>query len=131
MSRSSSAKDRAYEKRWKAENPEKDRLQTHVNNRRPRTRIGHLRHRAKTQGREMSLTFNDYFKLIKQPCFYCGGVLNETGSGLDRVDTTRGYSIDNVRPCCVACNQAKNDHTEQEFKQWVTTVYKHYITKEQ
>ena len=120
-----------WEKRWRAENPDKVRRRDRISNRRPKGRFAHLRHRAKIQGWEITITFEEFLHLIKQPCFYCNGVLNETGGGLDRVDPTKGYLIDNVRPCCLACNQAKNDHTEQEFKQWITTVYKHYITKEQ
>jgi hypothetical protein len=121
------AKKLAWARRWRAENPERTRLKNHYDNRRPKARLTHLRHRAKQQGWEMALTFDGYDKLIKQPCFYCGGVLNETGGGLDRVDPTKGYLTDNVRPCCLACNQAKNDHTEDEFKAWLLRVCEHYL----
>ena len=44
-------------------------------------------------------------------------------NGLDRVDNNKGYTIDNVVPCCKRCNYAKNNQTPREFKEWVKKVY--------
>ena len=30
-------------------------------------------------------------------------------TGLDRVDSNKGYTDDNVVPCCGSCNQLKNE----------------------
>lgn len=46
-------------------------------------------------------------RFLDQPCYYCGHPLNETGIGLDRLDSDRGYVLDNVVPCCGTCNMAK------------------------
>jgi 5-methylcytosine-specific restriction endonuclease McrA len=43
--------------------------------------------------------------------------------GIDRVDNTKGYTIENSRPCCFRCNQAKSSMTEQEFFDWIKAVY--------
>ena len=55
------------------------------------------------------VNLHDYENLIKQPCKYCGGKLEEAGVGLDRVDSSKGYAPDNVVPCCNKCNEIKND----------------------
>lgn len=55
--------------------------------------------------------------LLKQPCTYCEGPLNPTGSGLDRKDPRFGYTKDNVVPACVICNRVKNRYlTFEEMK---------------
>ena len=43
---------------------------------------------------------------------------------LDRIDSSKGYTKDNVRLVCWAVNQMKADRTEEEFEFWVTTLYK-------
>ena len=49
-------------------------------------------------------------QLVTMPCHYCAGLLNPTGSALDRVDNGRGYEPDNVVPCCTVCNVIKGQH---------------------
>ena len=34
---------------------------------------------------------------------------------MDRIDSNKGYEIDNVRPCCWSCNYMKNNLNENEF----------------
>ena len=59
-----------------------------------------------------------YYNLICCPCFYCGEYLDDsTGVGLDRCDNKKGYTLNNVVPCCARCNRMKNVYvTSDEFK---------------
>lgn len=43
---------------------------------------------------------------------------------LDRIDSSKGYTKENVRLVCWAVNQMKADRTEEEFAFWITTLYK-------
>jgi hypothetical protein len=43
-------------------------------------------------------------------------------SGLDRVDNTVGYTLDNVVPACKACNHAKVDMSYAEFTAWIARL---------
>lgn len=58
---------------------------------------------------DFSLLIDDYAALIARPCHYCGGPLNETAVGLDRMDNSKGYVLGNVVPCCKECNEIKGD----------------------
>lgn len=58
---------------------------------------------AKYRGFEFDLQFDEFSILLSAQCAYCGGL----GGGIDRVDSTRGYSLDNCAPCCKRCNQIK------------------------
>ncbi len=88
--------------------------------------------------REFSLTQEDFIILIKKPCDYCGiepkklvknGHDNLNGSfmanGLDRIDSSKGYTKDNVSPCCRTCNIAKNAMPVEEFLIWIKRVNDH------
>lgn len=77
------------------------------------------------RGHGWDITFEQYCGLIDIPCFYCGGVVEKYGTGLDRVDSEKGYLYSNVRPCCKRCNQAKNNLTEEDFYTFIRRIYKH------
>lgn len=47
--------------------------------------------------------------------------------GLDRVDSNKGYTKDNVVPCCKYCNRAKSDLTTKEFKKLITLIFENYV----
>lgn len=100
-----------------------------------REKMGMYKGNAKKKGYSFKLTEKQFSEITKQDCFYCGAKpSNVTGrkrksgnyiyNGLDRVDNTKGYTIDNVVPCCRFCNNAKSNHTLQEFKEWSERLYK-------
>ena len=63
---------------------------------------------AKSRGTRWELTYEQYTRLMSQgTCDYCGNELNATGSGLDRQDDARPYTVDNVVPCCWPCNHLR------------------------
>jgi len=100
-----------------------------------------IRCSAKTRGYSWALT-KDQVKLIThQPCYYCSvkpsqKAANQSGhngtyiyNGLDRLNNELGYVIENVVPCCSACNKAKNTMTQDKFKAWVCRIYEHFGSK--
>lgn len=83
------------------------------------------KHRAAGRG----LTFDDeLFEHIKQinptHCSCCGVQIDYQASGknkhrsvsFDRVDNTKGYTVQNVAVVCLRCNHLKNDATVDELK---------------
>ncbi len=84
-------------------------------------------------GREWLLSEDEFFKLSQQDCHYCGEAPSQIKrgcsqehdfvyNGLDRIDSTKDYVIDNVVPCCRRCNIAKNNMTITEFHDWITRI---------
>lgn len=45
--------------------------------------------------------------ILLKPCVYCGDTHRV---GCDRIDNTKGHTKDNVVPCCIECNTAKNNY---------------------
>ena len=91
---------------------------------------------ARKRNLEWNLTKEQVRHLTKQSCHYCGAepsnVHEQLGcnepyvyNGLDRADNTKGYTIDNVVPCCFNCNRSKGTRTVSEFILWVVKLYEH------
>lgn len=45
-------------------------------------------------------------------------------NGIDRIDSLKGYILENVVTCCYQCNYAKSDLDIEEFKNLVIMIYK-------
>jgi hypothetical protein len=75
--------------------------------RRPKSRLSSLKANAKRRNMECTLTVEQYATLVASGvCIYCGGGIPETG-GLDRKDSTVGYTFENCVPCCRRCNEVR------------------------
>jgi hypothetical protein len=81
-------------------------------------RFAYVRRSALGKGKSWSLTKEQYEPLVVLPCAYCECENNvQAGIGLDRLDNSRGYDIDNVVSCCIECNIARGDRfTPEEMK---------------
>lgn len=74
---------------------------------------------AKRSGMGWSLSKAQHQAMMRLPCYYCGFPLPKlrAGSGLDRLDNSRGYDRPNVVPCCPVCNVVRRDFfTPQEMR---------------
>lgn len=89
---------------------------------------------AKNRGSKYNLTEEQFKEITQRDCFYCGAKPNNISkngyqngdyiyNGLDRVDNTKGYTIDNVVSCCKICNIAKSNLTLQEYQDWIKKSY--------
>jgi hypothetical protein len=90
---------------------------------------------------EYAISESQLIIFMGQPCHYCGAGPGNVSrgkeyngkfiyNGIDRVDNSRGYVIDNIVPCCKHCNIAKRDRTAAEFLAWVRRVYQHSVVRE-
>lgn len=92
------------------------------------------------------ITLAEFEKLSFEKCFYCGCEPSQKISdrsfrptsksleyifvnGIDRINSNIGYIQGNVRSCCSHCNTAKNSLSENEFKNLINNIYKHWILK--
>lgn len=69
--------------------------------------ISSYRIKDKKKGLLCDLDIDYMLHIMNQPCVYCG-YTNKIGC--DRIDNNKGHTKDNVVPCCVECNKARNDN---------------------
>lgn len=94
---------------------------------------------ARRRGLGWNLTEKQFAEITQKDCYYCGAKPNNIMknissngdyiyNGIDRVDNSKGYTIDNIVPCCRKCNRAKDTSSIREYKNWIKKSY-HKIFK--
>lgn len=103
--------------------------------------IAQLLHGAKTRAKQKGFEYNlseDFIQnlltKIDYKCQVTGQEMTLDARGhkqknlrkvsLDRVDSLKGYTEDNVQLVCWAVNLMKNSMTDDEFKFWINTIHK-------
>lgn len=70
-----------------------------------------VRYRAYKRGYDFDLTPELIEELLHQPCYYCNSY---DIPQIDRIDSTKGYTKDNVVPACKRCNTVKSMYLTSE-----------------
>jgi len=91
------------------------RIQSKSRSRSRHGRYASSMHIAKRRSLEWNLSIEEYYDLLSSnKCHYCDDPLQETGTGLDRIDNNKGYILGNVIPCCSSCNITRFDNYSYE-----------------
>lgn len=75
-----------------------------------------LKYGAMRRNLSFSITESEFYALKKKGCAYCG-LMRPMFIGMDRIDNSKGYTIDNVCGCCTTCNMMKRVTEADEFVQ--------------
>lgn len=86
-------------------------------------RYSNLKKNAKYRGILFTISLDLCSKLTSIPCIYCNELQSKGYSGLDRLDSNKGYEPGNVVPCCEFCNWAKNTSTVDEFIERINKIH--------
>lgn len=94
---------------------------------------------AKSKGYSFELDLEDFARLIKASCNYCGQepynvksipsnrtkreIATALLGGIDRLDSSMGYIAGNVVPACWICNRAKSTMSVSEWLKMVQLWY--------
>lgn len=98
-------------------------------------------------GRSWELEYEEFIKIINSNCHYCQippsrtfniyktkkGIYRSRNkewcdkaeipyTGIDRIDSSKGYISGNVVPACPTCNWAKNDLPYEDFIKWIRNL---------
>ncbi len=88
---------------------------------------------ASDRGIVFDLSFEDFEKMMVKNCHYCNSEPKKISqssqsrskikyNGIDRVDSQKGYAVENCVPCCSRCNSAKSNSSLEEFEAWITQL---------
>jgi hypothetical protein len=98
-----------------------------------KTLKGHFtayRSQAKIRDLVFGLSCEEFEKFLNQSCFYCGLMPEKGFSGIDRKDSSIGYTLENCISCCGVCNLAKQSLTIGQFLEHVERIYKYRIAND-
>lgn len=103
---------------------------------------------ARRRGISWELTEESFRQITSQDCHYCGvKPLQATGrlpfihkgeerdlsdylhNGIDRKDSSLGYSEHNCVPCCTTCNLAKRSMDYEDFISWMDRLVEFRLAK--
>lgn len=100
---------------------------------------------AEDRGLSNTLTYEDFVDIVQRDCYCCGCApydkhyaysrrrktrglefdVYAVFNGVDRIDSSIGYTHENVRSCCYTCNRMKTDFELTEFLDKVRQIYEH------
>lgn len=101
-----------YNKKYYGKYRDQEHARYKVYSQTPKGRFKNIKNGAIQRNLQFGLTFYQFMQFWGKPCVY--GCTIET-IGLDRIDNTTGYFVENLRPMCSAHNQMKMDRTQDEF----------------
>ena len=79
----------------------------------PRAKFNAYKAGAKQRKLPFSLSFTEFLAFWQNPCYYCKDAIAVIG--IDRINNTLGYSLNNIVPCCRICNRMKLKMTQKAF----------------
>jgi hypothetical protein len=89
--------------------------------------LGSYRFMAQKSNKEFNIPLEAFKTITSSDCFYCGSPPSKIkkmpkyalGSylynGIDRLDYLKGYTLDNIVPCCTRCNMMKWVLSREDF----------------
>lgn len=117
-----------------------------VRNERAAIAIDHQYRHHKADAIQSNRTYlnrEDWESVVFKPCHYCGQTDMRRGhtkaymsqetrdkylvsiNGVDRIDSSLGYTLANVTPCCGTCNHMKLDYSADSFISQVDKILNH------
>lgn len=102
--------------------------------------LSYKRH-AKSRGFKFELSRKFMSDLILKNCHYCkstpgnfmktkNSIIGLPFNGVDRIDSKKDYTENNVVTCCKMCNNAKSNHSTKVFMEWIKRVYKNAMAEQ-
>jgi hypothetical protein len=102
-----------------------------------------LKRISKKHKEPLELSLNEWIEKVNENCFYCGlppydkhysyskkryskGIEEdnwEIFNGIDRIDSSQGYTLNNTVSCCNMCNRMKSDFSQEEFFKQIKLIY--------
>ena len=100
---------------WRNNNPEKVKQNNENKKINLKLQFNVYKTSANSKNLVFELTPPDHKEIVKHNCHYCNYMAERGFNGIDRRDSTKGYTIDNCVSCCEMCNYMKGSLDEIVF----------------
>jgi hypothetical protein len=82
---------------------------------------------AKKRNLEFSISLEQLTQLVKGKCYYCDfeprKYVDGIRNGIDRIDSSIGYTVKNTLSCCSTCNMMKGKLKHDTFLDKIKIIY--------
>jgi len=102
-------------KQWRENNPEKNKENNKSRLENIKIHYSNYSRTANNKNLDFELTNEDFDKIVKNPCYYCGTIQDKGFNGIDRKNSEIGYIEGNCVSCCKMCNYMKGSLSEDAF----------------
>lgn len=85
----------------------------------PEAKYIDYKYSAEKRGHSFELTIEEFSSFWQKPCLYCKDSIKTIG--IDRVNSSIGYTLSNCTSCCTVCNKMKLNYSK-EF--WINHIRK-------
>jgi hypothetical protein len=80
-----------------------------------------LKRSAIQRKKKVNITIKEFNELINnKKCYLCGNTFENIG--IDRIDSSINYNIDNCKSCCSSCNYLKNEFNLDDILDKITKI---------
>ena len=84
-------------------------------------RFGDIKYNSKMREIDFQITLEEFRdSYYEKPCAYCGDIAR----GIDRIDSSGSYVVENCTPCCGICNSMKGNLSVKEFEEKILQIFK-------
>lgn len=97
-----------HAKKWREDNPEKVEQNNKAKINNIKLQYGVYQRSAGLKQLPFEMTQDEFERVVKNPCKYCGIIQDKGFNGIDRLDSSVGYTMENIVSCCSMCNYMKN-----------------------
>jgi len=108
---------------WRENNPEKHQIILENARKSVTIKLTTYKRSAAEKGFCWELTDEEAEILFQANCYYCDEMDPRGLCGIDRVDSTIGYTPQNTKPCCKMCNYMKCNHTIPDFLTYCKNIH--------
>jgi len=119
-------KRNASRKKWRQENielvRERNKKYAAKRNLSLEGKLAKYKYNAKKRNLSWELTDEEFELYWQKPCTYCGDEI--AAIGIDRIDSSKGYTIKNTTSCCEVCNRVKMAHDKDFMKNHLAKMLK-------
>jgi hypothetical protein len=88
-----------------------------------------LKDNAKRRGKEFNITFEDFKQFCNESDYLRGKGKSSTSYSIDRIDNTKGYTLDNIQILTLSENSKKQSKTLNAYYNAETGKVEAYVTK--
>lgn len=97
----------------------------------PDTQYLEYKSKAKHRGLKFELHEFEFLDIVTRKCHYCGKYSQNSKhkfrNGIDRLDSSIPYILDNCIPCCKTCNMMKMDLPYDIFLKHIEKIYNNKV----